>query len=170
MFGIKDYRPEIYTDSFSIMKDYKERLESLKGKSIKEIWAAEEQTSGEWFPDCPVIICFDECQIELCAYKQDEFLLSFDTISVSQPIDWYGTDFVLAWEKNKLFGLDFAVNQQIQAIEVIEICERGNSRFCYLYGFGFQISNGSFAVCNGFDENKIIIGGIEDPYAEKIII
>lgn len=156
MLGIKDYNPKIYTNPSDILKDHKVQLERLKGKHIQEIWVAWEQGSDEWFRDCPVIIRFEECQIELCAFKWDEYFITFDKISVLQNIDWYGTDLQIKWEKNKISELNFAINKRINDIEIIERCEGKSTEFCFLDGIGFQLNDGYFAVCNGLDENLII--------------
>ncbi|MDN4608651.1 hypothetical protein [Sporosarcina highlanderae] len=134
MLGIKDYNPKIYTNPSGILKDHKVQLERLKGKQIQEIWVAWEQASDEWFRDCPVIICFEECQIELCAFKWDEYFVTFDEISVLQDIEWYGTGLPIKWEKNKINGLNFAINKRINGIEIIERCEGKSTEFCFLDG------------------------------------
>src|SRR5689334_22831579 len=102
MLGIKNYNPKFYTKLSQIIYDHKTRLQGLKGKQIKEIWVAWEQNEDEWFNDLPVIIRFEDCQLELCAYKTDEYAVTFDQIDLSDEIDYYGTDLVLRWEKNKL--------------------------------------------------------------------
>lgn len=170
MLGIKDYYPKIYTDPSGILNDHKVQLESLKGKHIQEIWIAWEQASDEWFRDCPVIIRFEECQIELCAFKSDEYFITFDKISVFQNIEWYGTDLSIKWEKNKINELNFAINKCINDIEIIERCEGKSTEFCYLDGIGFQLNDGYFAVCNGLDENVIIIERLEEPNYKRVNI
>ena len=156
MLGIKDYSPKAYTNSSDILNDHKVQLEKLKGKHIQEIWVAWEQDSDEWFRDCPVIIILEDCQIELCAFKWDEYFITFDKISVLQEIEWYGTEFPIKWEKNKISELNFAINKRINHIEIIERCEGERTDFCYLDGIGFQLNDGYFAICNGLDENLII--------------
>ncbi|MDV6377055.1 hypothetical protein ORD22_02095 [Sporosarcina sp. GW1-11] len=163
MLGIKHYNPKIYTNPSDILKDHKVQLERLKGKHIKEIWVAWEQDSDEWFRDCPVIIRFEECQIELCAFKWDEYFITFDKISVLQDIEWYGTDLRIQWEMNKIDRLNFAINKCINDIEIIERCDENSTDFCYLEGIGFQLNDGYFAVSNGLDENLIITDRQEDP-------
>ena len=168
MLGIKDYNPKIYTNPSSILKDHKVQLERLKGKHIKEIWVAWEQASNEWFRDCPVIIRFEECQIELCAFKWNEYLITFDKISVLQDIEWYGTDLPIKWKKNKIDELNFVINKRINDIEIIERCEGESNDFCYLDGIGFHLNDGYFAVCNGLDENLIITDRKEGPNYKRI--
>lgn len=170
MFGIKNYSPEIYTSPSNIVKDHRNNLEGLIGKNIKEIWVAWEQTSNEWFKDCPVIICFEDCQVELCAYKSNEYAVSFNQIRVSQGLDWYGTDLKLSWEKNKVEELNFAIGKRVNGIEIIERCEENEANYFYLDGIGFQLNDGYFAICNGLDENLIVKKREEGPNYKQTII
>ena len=86
MLGIKSYNPQFYTALSQIIKDQKIRLQGLKGKKIKGIWVAWEEISDEWFSDLPVIIRFEDCQLELCAYKSGEYAITFDQIDLSEEI------------------------------------------------------------------------------------
>ncbi|WP_026908318.1 hypothetical protein [Paucisalibacillus globulus] len=155
MFEFHNYSPKIYTYVSDIIMDYKSHLIHLKGKKIVDIWIAWDKDNNEWFNDCPVLIGFYDCQLELCAYKSDEYKISFNQIPVSQSIDWYGTDFKLEWVKNKLPSLTSLNNQLVKHIEIIEVYSGGVGTSLSLYGVGFQLVEGYFAVCNGLDENII---------------
>jgi hypothetical protein len=170
MFGIKNYNPKMYTNPSNIIEDHRTALEGLIGKNVQEIWVAWEQDKDEWFNDCPVIIRFENCQLELCAYKTDEYAVSFDKILVSQDLCWYGTDLKLNWEKNKLEDLNFAIAKPVNGIEIIERCETNATDYCYLAGIGFHLNYGYFAICNGLDENLIIKKREEGPNYKYTII
>ncbi|WP_338753619.1 hypothetical protein [Bacillus sp. FJAT-52991] len=163
MLGINGYQPKFYEDASSILHDFKYDIRELKGQKIKEIWVAWDQMSDEWFADCPVIIRFEESQIELCAYQIGKFAITFHQVDVCQQLDWYGTELKLMWAKNKLDDLQFAVGQQVKEIEIIE-------EYSWLFGIGFQLEDGYFAVCNGLDENCIVKEKQEEPHLRKSII
>ncbi|MEH7074268.1 hypothetical protein [Neobacillus drentensis] len=148
MFGIKNYHPEFYSDLSHLIDEHKTRLQGLKGKIIEEVWVAWEQNQDEWFNDLPVILRFDDCQLELCAFKTDQYAITFDQIDLSEVIDYYGTDFLLSWEKNKLKELNQCIKKRIVKVELIEWIGQ-------LMGMGFQLEEGYFSVCNGLDENEI---------------
>ncbi|MEH7482629.1 hypothetical protein V7157_16540 [Neobacillus drentensis] len=154
--GIKNYNPKFYTELSQIINDHKTRLQGLKGKQIEEIWVAWEQNEDDWFNDLPVIIRFEDCQLELCAYKTDEYAVTFDQIDLSEEIDYYGSDFVLRWGKNKLKELNKYMYKRIVKVEIIEWIAQ-------LTGIGFHLEEGYFAVCNGLDENEICINRNEEP-------
>lgn len=152
----------MYTNVSNLLEDHRTQLEGLIGKTIQKIWVAWEQNQDEWFNDCPVIICFDECQLELCAYKMDEFAVTFDKILVPQKLCWYGSDLKLNWEENKMEDLHDVRGKQVIGIEMIERRETEAADF-YLAGMGFHLNDGYFAICNGLDENMIIKHREESP-------
>ncbi|WP_437833821.1 hypothetical protein ACQRXC_22955 (plasmid) [Niallia taxi] len=154
MLGIKSYNPKIYTEQSQILKDQKIRLQGLKGKKIKDIWFAWEKNSDEWFNDLPVIIRFEDCQLELCAYKSGEYAITFNQIDLTEENDYYGTDFLLSWEQNKLMQLAESINKRIDKVEMIECFEQLN-------GVGLHLGEGYLAVCNGLDENVIYNNRVE---------
>ena len=167
MLGVKDYNPKLYTDLSSILKDHKRSLEKLKGQRIMGIWAAWDQSGDEWFNNCPVVVAFEDCQIELCAYKTDEYIITFNEVNVRDEIDWYGTELRLKWEKDKLANLGIAVNKEVKAMEIIEWRE---GEYNFLFGVGFQLEDSYFAVCNGLDENIILTEVKEGTNIKKTII
>ncbi|RVT59826.1 hypothetical protein [Niallia taxi] len=154
MLGIKSYNPKLYTELSQIIKDQKIRLQGLKGKKIKDIWVAWEKNSDEWFNDLPVIIRFEDCQLELCAYKSGEYAITFNQIDLTEEIDYYGTDFLLSWEQNKLMQLAESINKRIDKVEMIEYLEQLN-------GVSLHLGEGYLAVCNGLDENVIYNNRVE---------
>ncbi|OZI12183.1 hypothetical protein CEW92_06780 [Bacillaceae bacterium SAS-127] len=163
MFGIKGYQPKFYENSSKVLCDLKQDLQELKGQKIKEIWVVWDQFYDEWFADCPVIIRFEESQIELSAYQTGKFAITFHQIDTRQQPNWYGTEFKLMWAKNKLDDLEFAIGQQVKEIEIIE-------EYSLLFGIGFQLEDGYFAVCNGLDENCIVKEKQERSHLRKIIV
>ncbi|WP_046173552.1 hypothetical protein [Domibacillus indicus] len=169
MLGIKNYNPKMYTNPSTIIGDHRTKLEALIGRNVKEIWTVWAQDEHEWFNDCPVVICFEDRQLELCAYKTNEYAITFDEILVSQGLSWYGSDLKLNWEKNKLEELNFAIGKKVMGIEMIEMRETNSSDY-YLTGIGLHLNDGYFAICNGLDENVIIKKREEGPNFKHTII
>lgn len=149
IFGIKNYNPKLYEESFGIIAEYKCKLESLKGQTIEELWVSWDNNNDEWFNDLPVILKFKTCQIELCAYKTNQYAVTFDQIDLSQEINYFGTK--LVWKKNKLVELNKFLKKGINTVEIIQWMEQ-------LIGIGFDTNDGFFAICNSLDENEIVTG------------
>jgi hypothetical protein len=156
MFLFSGYSPKIYSNVPNIIQDHKNCLKQLKGKKITDIWIAWDKDNNEWFNDCPVVISFEDCQLELCAYKSDEYKISFNEIPIFQPIDWYGTNFNLEWVKNKLPFQASLTNKRVKHMEIIEVYNGEAGVSLSLHGVGFQLEDSYFAVCNGLDENMLI--------------
>lgn len=129
-------------------------LEGLIGIKIIEFWVAWEEKEDEWFNDLPVIISFEDWQLELCAYKSGEFAITFDQIDLAEEIDYYGTDSLLKWEIDKMPKLNECRNKPVVKVEIIEC-------FNQLIGIGFHLEEGYLAVCNGLDENMIYLNRME---------
>ncbi|MFS0634846.1 hypothetical protein AB1K84_02990 [Mesobacillus foraminis] len=102
MLGAENYQPKPYSESSEMMKDHQSNLETIIGKRMKELWVAWDTNIHEWFNDAPVIIVFEEGQIELCAFKSVQFIIIFNEMTLSKPNDWYGTGLQLSWKKNGL--------------------------------------------------------------------
>ncbi|MCM2979995.1 hypothetical protein M3599_03525 [Niallia circulans] len=147
IFGIKNYNPKLYEESFGIIAEYKCKLESLKGQTIEELWVSWDSINDEWFNDLPVILKFKTCQLELCAYKTNQYAVTFDHIDLLQEINYFGRK--LVWKKNKLVELNKFLKKEINTVEIIQWMEQ-------LIGVGFETNEGFFAICNGLDENKIV--------------
>jgi hypothetical protein len=147
ILGIMNYNPKMYEEPFEIIDDHKSKLETLKGQTIEELWVPWDEVKDEWFNDLPVIIKFKTCQLELCAYKTNQYAVTFDQIDLSQDIDNYGSK--LSWKKNKLVDLNEFLNNKINTVEIIQWMEQ-------LIGVGFDTNKGYFAVCNGLDQNELV--------------
>ncbi|MDL4839473.1 hypothetical protein [Aquibacillus rhizosphaerae] len=170
MLGIKNFNPKIYTNSSDIIEDHRTKFEYLIGKNVQEIWVAWGHDENTWFNDCPVIIRFEDCQLELCAYKTDEYAVTFNEILISQELNWYGTDLKLSWKKNMLEDLHFAIGKRVNRIEIIERYDTKATDYCYLVGIGLHLNDGYFSICNGLDENVIIKKRKEGPNYKYTII
>ena len=72
----------MHEESFKIIAEYKYKLESLKGQTIEELWVSWDSINDEWFNDLPVILKFKTCQLELCAYKTNQYAVTFDHIDL----------------------------------------------------------------------------------------
>lgn len=161
MLGIDNYTPIFYTDSAQLVANEKEKLTSLIGQRIKEIWVAWEQEEDYWFNNLPVLFKLENCQLELCAYKSEEYAITFNQINVNNSVDFFGA---VKWEKDKLTQLKLTpyMNQKINSIEIMEpIVEPISAVECEydtfgVGGIGFSLEKGFLAVCNGFDENRFI--------------
>ncbi len=172
MLGIESYNPKFYTETGDIVAELNEAFQTLIGKVISEVWVVYDINENKWFKDCPVILIIDGMQVEISAYKIDELAITFNSISMSEKLNWYDMDdFKLEWRKNAFSDILAVLNKKICNIEIMEynlVTEITYSKdnpkeqdkkisAWLLNGIGFELDDGYFAVFNGLDENNISI-------------
>lgn len=172
MFGVETYNPKFFMDVYQICEKYEQHFKELIGKYISETWIVWDKNHNEWFRDCPIIFNINGIQLELCAYKLDQFAITFNEINLSEKLDWYGMDeFDLEWRRDAFAELLQIKNKLIKNIEIIEynfstevIYSKnepesiGYKASCWvLNGIGFELESSYFSIYNGLDENAITL-------------
>lgn len=172
MLGMDSYNPHFYSESSDIMTELGQELKKLIGKEILDIWVVYDINNNEWFKDCPIVLNVDGIKVELCAIKIDEFAITFNTIEMSEKLNWYDIDnFNLEWRKEPINDLLLVKNKKICNIELIEYNleteityskenpnQVGEKHSAWiLNGIGFELTDGYFSVFNSLDENEISI-------------
>lgn len=180
MLGIESYNPHFYSNTSDIIVELGQELKKLIGKKILEVWTVYDINDNEWFADCPVVLNIEGIQLELCTTKLDELSITFNTIDMSEELNWYDIDdFKLEWRKECTPDLLLIKNKKVKNIELIEYNFRteaifskdnpksvGEQSTCWiLNGLGFELEDGYFSVYNGLDENAI---SIEPDLSENI--
>ncbi|MDO7485998.1 hypothetical protein Q5O89_09380 [Peribacillus frigoritolerans] len=59
--------------------------------------------------------------------------------------------------KEQVKELNSATCKQLVGIEIVERCETNAPDYFYLYVLGLHLNDGYLIICNGSDENSIII-------------
>jgi hypothetical protein len=170
MLGIENYNPHFYTSTKELLDNFSGALRELIGKRILEVWVVWDSKNDEWFKDCPVVLNIEGIQMEICTSKIDEIAITFNTINLSEGINWFDIDdFALEWREGAFSDLLSVKNKQIKNIEVIESklqseivfsidipnSQGDKSSSWVLNGIGFELDNGYFSVYNNIDENEI---------------
>lgn len=163
MLGINNYNPTFYTDMNDLINNHGDKLRSLIGSTLEEIWTVHEVSEGEFWADCPVVFVIARNQFEFCSFKDSELSITWNKIDLKQKIDWYGSKGLnLEWRKNVVRDLVPYINKKIESVEIIELNEEINvapSRFLHspllLNGIGFSFDDGYISVFNAFDETDI---------------
>ncbi len=106
MFGIDSYNPTFYSNINDVISNVGNELKTLVGQNIQEVWIVWDNISHEWFQDCPVILKIGDKYMEFCATKLDELSITFNTINLSERLNWYNIDsFDLEWKDSPLLDL-----------------------------------------------------------------
>ena len=172
MFGIENYNPHFNSSTKEIVTKVGEELKKLIGKKITETWVVWETKNNKWFKDCPVVINIEGIQVEICTSKVEELSITFNTIDMSNELNWYDIDdFKLEWREGAFSELLLGKDKKINSVEIIEYKfqsevvfskdkpkSQGDKNSAWvLNGIGFELDNGYFSVYNGLDENEISI-------------
>lgn len=172
MLGMDSYNPYFYSVSSDIINELGQELNKLIGKDIIDIWVVYDKKNNEWFKDCPIVLNVEGIKAELCAFKMEEFAITFNTIDMSEKLNWYDIDnFDLEWRKEPINDLLFVKNKKICNIELIEYNLQTEITYSkdnpnqvgkkhstwILNGIGFELTDGYFSVFNGLDVNDISI-------------
>lgn len=171
MLGVTNYQPNFLTKAKEIMSKVGINLEDLIGKKILEVWIVWDETNDEWFEDCPVILNIEGTHLEICNWKIDELSLTFDTIDLSEQLNWYDMDhYILKWHDATKSNLMSIKNQRINNIELIEysyVIENINPKkdnpeqikkedqYWFINGIGLILESGYLSIENGLDKNVI---------------
>lgn len=157
VFGIKNYTPTFYEDKNKFIEEHRNKLRSLIGLNIDEVWTVHDASDGLFWGDSPVIIGVKGKQLEFCSFKDNEIAVTWDEIDLEEKLDWYGNrDLNLEWRKNAIENINDIIGQAIKKIEVIEMMfdSKENHPFStlLLHGLGFVIEKGYLSIFNAFNE------------------
>lgn len=122
MLGIKNYKPNYFTNAIAFLNAHKNKLLSIKGKRIDAYYLQWDLKEDEWNKDGPIILLIDEQQYEFTAFQLDQYSLTINQIDISNPLDWYGagTEFPLEWRKNPMEEINKVLGKKIEEIYLLE--------------------------------------------------
>ncbi|GAE29325.1 hypothetical protein [Halalkalibacter hemicellulosilyticus] len=153
MLSIKNYTPTFYEDTNKFIEEYKDKLGSLIGRKIDEIWTVHNALDGLFWADCPVIISIEGERLEFCSFRDSELAVTWNEIALEEKLDWYGSsELNLEWRKNAIEKIHHIIGQPIKKMEVIEMRVDSNEKSPWLLGLGFVVEKGFLAIFNAHDE------------------
>ncbi|MEU5526162.1 hypothetical protein ABZ744_04415 [Micromonospora chersina] len=153
-FGISGYQPHWLHDRGSIAAAHGRRLAALAGQTLHHVWLVWDLDDDEWFSDCPVLLAFDDDQVEINHQKFDDLSVTFNRIDPAQPVVWPTSDgFSLAWRAEPLPALAALRGQQLDHAELLEWV--GGTMADGSLAIGFTFTTGQLRVYNALDENGL---------------
>jgi len=95
--GIEDYVPEFQQGVETIAATHGARLLDLVGRTLVGTWLCWADGPDEWVADAPVVLRFDDVQLEIQHNAFDELSLTWGSIDVMRSIgfsdgDWHWRD------------------------------------------------------------------------------
>lgn len=169
MLGIEHYAPKFLSDKEELIKVHGDTLKSLIGQPILKSWVMWDLIEDEWWAECPVILQIGDRKVELCAWKLDEFSITWDSIDIRTKPNWYDVDEIrIDWKENAMQELNSCIGKTVQAVEIIEYIfestvvdslntdELGQTNSGWvLNGLGLVLDDGYVCIYNALDQNGI---------------
>ncbi|WP_089017413.1 hypothetical protein [Micromonospora coriariae] len=153
-FGISGYQPHWLQDRNAIAAAHGHRLAALSGQTLRHVWLVWDLGADEWFPDCPVLLAFDDEQVEINHQKTDDLSVTFNSINPAEPVEWPTSDgFPLAWRSEPLPELAALCGQRLDHAQLLEWI--GGSMADGILAVGFTLTEGQLTIYNALDENGL---------------
>jgi hypothetical protein len=158
-FDIQGYEPKWLNGLSSIAATHGRRLLTLEGRRLRHAWLLFDLNDGEWFADGPVLLDFDNEQVEINHTKFDDLSITWNTIDpVEQPAwtwgDWGHPDdyvFRFAWRHDARAEIAALQGHRLEAVELLEYVGRDVANG--MVAVSFRFPNGRVTISNGLDEN-----------------
>src|SRR5688572_8919333 len=116
--GVPGYEPLHVVRVTDLPAAGRSRLRGLVGRELAASWAVWDVKDDEWFADAPVVLDFEQDRLELAGFKT-HLCLAWDTIDVTAPFDWYGTDFELEWRRDALAAVNVLLARPLTGVALL---------------------------------------------------
>jgi hypothetical protein len=142
--GVPDYAPLHAVQVADVPAADRGRLRSLTGLELRASWAVWDVRDDEWFTDAPLVLDFGQQRLELAGFKT-HLCLAWDTIDVSAPFDWYGTDFELEWRRDAIAAVNALLGRPLIAVSLLVAGDA-------VHGLALMAGDAYLELCNALDE------------------
>jgi hypothetical protein len=160
-FDIDGYQPQWLNGSREILAAHGPRLHALAGRRLRRAWLVWDLDDDEWFADCPVLLDFDDEQVEINHQKFDDLSVTWNTVSPAVQTTWSngesdGYVFHLGWRHDAHPELAALQGQELQAVNLVEWA--GSDMANGMVAVNFVFPDGQVTVHNALDENGLEFG------------
>lgn len=135
----------------------------LEGRRLTQTFVVWDLEDDAWFSDGLVLLAFEGEQVEIVHQKFDELSITWNTVDPSQPLDWGGEAFRLAWRPDLPGDLAELRGQRLQDVELLEWTGEDMARGTVAVSFAFP--DGRVTIYNALDENGMEFGLPDRRYA-----
>jgi hypothetical protein len=165
MWGLENYQPQFVETLDEVLELGRALAGEVVGKTIDAVWTAwlpgEQGRDDTWWDDAPVIIEIGGVLYELCWIETTRFALTRNSIELTEPFHWFGSEeLVLEWRQHTHGLVSDLLGQQIIGIELMETMFEVRSRDSVEVrlipnAIDFLVEGGRLSVFNAFDKNGI---------------
>ncbi|MET7333223.1 hypothetical protein [Nonomuraea sp. NPDC005650] len=116
-----------------------------------------------WFSDGLVLLDFEGEQIEIVHQRFDDLSITWNTVDVTQPLDWAEEGFRLGWREDAPGELAALKGQRLRGVELLEWADQDMAQGMVAVNFTFP--NGQVTIYNALDENGMEFDSPDPRYA-----
>jgi hypothetical protein len=88
VFGIEGYEPQWHHSGRSLAVAHRHRFRHLIGQALHGAWLMWDLDADRWFADGPVILGFDDANVEITHRKFDDCAITWDQVDMVMPLHW----------------------------------------------------------------------------------
>jgi hypothetical protein len=165
--GISGFQPQWLSGFRKIHAAHAERLAGLPGRRLTASAVVRFSEDDDWYADCPVILAFENEQIEVSHQKFDDLSITWNTINTGEPIaGWDESELTPLWrfDDDRLTPLHDQVLQEIALLEYV-----GQDMANGMVAVEFAFPSGLIRIANALDEN-VIETSVAGPEFRRVVI
>lgn len=162
--GISGFKPSFLIGIEAVRQAHGSRLTTLVGRRLARCALVRFIEDGDWFADCPVVLDFDDLQVEVCHSKLDELSIGWNTIDTAAPIaglEW--SELTPQWSHGDE-RLEPFVGQELCEVALLEWRPTEHDLAAGTVAVEFAFADGCLRIVNGLDENRIERGAAQPEY------
>jgi hypothetical protein len=174
VFGIEGYEPQWHHSGRTLAAAHRPRFRHLIGQMLHDAWLMWDLDADRWFADGPVILGFDDANVEITHRKFDESAITWDQVDMLNPLHWpvkpaaslasldrSDAEIRLDWREDAHPALRAVKGRRLREVNVIERLMAAHWRPTVLHAveFLFETAPGRpparLAIFNALDENGL---------------
>jgi hypothetical protein len=158
-FGIEGYEPQWHHSGRTLAVAHRPRFRHLIGQVLHGAWLMWDMDTDRWFADGPVILGFDDANVEITHRKFDDCAITWDQVDMLMPLHWSGIR--LDWREDAHPALRTIQGQRLREVNVIERLMAAHWRPVVLHAVELLFETGPgrplarLSIFNALDENGL---------------
>jgi hypothetical protein len=118
VFGIEGYEPQWHHSGRTLAAAHRARFRRLVGQTLHDAWLMWDLDADRWFADGPVILGFDDTNVEITHRKFDDCAITWNQVDMLMPLHWPGIR--LDWRADAHPALRTVRGRRLREVNVIE--------------------------------------------------
>jgi hypothetical protein len=154
VFGIEGYEPQWHHSGRALAAAHRSRFRHLIGQRLHGAWLMWDMDADRWFADGPIILGFDDANVEVTHRKFDDCAITWDQVDMLAPLHWSGIR--LDWREEAHPALRSVHGRRLREVNVVERLMAARWRPTVLHAVEFLFEGGRrLAIFNALDENGL---------------